>query len=261
MKIAFCLHGISSGKNFKDGGLPVAFQEESLLYHKHIIDKYDADCFYHTWNSEFTEEIFSIYKPKKHVVENYKEFEKPGIRSYIEYLRYRIRGISDFKRRNNMMSRWYSFHQAIRQVIEYEKEHNIKYDYIFITRFDMSLFADVIFEKFNKDNFYCGDWYRFFDKNGNQINEQNLFNNKDKFTKKVQGFPENKNGLSDFWFCASPSIMDEFSTIFNEIDVLIKESELSNHLVALEKLKKMNKLNNIEKILEFGKDYYLSRWI
>lgn len=260
MKIAFCLHGISYGKNYKDGGLPVSFYKEAEFYHKFIIDKYNADCFYHTWESQFENEIFSIYKPKEFEIEKSKVFHKLNLIDYVKFYRKRFMGFNELHRRNNIISRWYSFQKTIQQVVEYEKRHNIKYDFVFISRFDMLLFKEIPFDKLDKNRFYVGDWYEFYDKNNEKIDENILFNNKNKVSKVENGYPVNRNGLSDFWFSSSLSIMKEISSIYYELDDLMECAGESNHKIILEKLKRMGMLENISKILEFSTDYYLTRW-
>lgn len=266
MKIAFCLHGLASGKNFKFGGLPVTFNNEADLFHKYLIDNNDVDSFYHTWKSEDddqSQQVFECYLPKKYKVEAVKTFKPPTLREYLKYFSRRLRGRKklELQRVNNIYSRWYSFRQAIELVREYEKETGTKYDYIFITRFDMSLFRNIEFESMKPTNFYCGDWYHFFDKEGRKIHEHFLFENPNKVSKSVDGYPKNNNGISDFWFCASPEMMEEFSKIYYELGDLIKHAGKSNHCIAQEKLKRMDMLGNLSKMLEFGRDYYLTRWI
>lgn len=263
MKIAFCLHGLSSGLNFKEGGLPVTFGSEAKLFHKHLIDLNTTDCFFHTWESDFSENIIKTYNPKKFKVESTKVFVKPN---FIDKLKYYINnkfiGVKEeLHRVNNVYSRWYSFYESVKLVTDYEKETGVKYDYIFISRFDMSLFVDIKFENFNKSKFYCGDWYVFYDKDNNMLDEKKLFNNEKKFRKKIDGYPANDRGISDFWFFAERDLMVSFSKIYLELNTLIKAAGKSNHLIALEKLKMIGKEKDIEKFLEFGKDYYLSRWI
>ncbi|SHI70208.1 hypothetical protein [Algibacter luteus] len=262
MKIAFCLHGLSAGLNFKEGGLPVTFSKESDLFKKHILDLNDVDCFFHTWESDSIDDLVAIYKPKKHKVEPIKTFKKPNLIERLKH-KYRksVKGVNELQRINNVYSRWYSFYESTKLVEQYEKETGIKYDFIFNTRFDMSLFKDILFQDLDKSKFYCGDWYNYYDKNGNMLDETKLFNNKEKHSKEVNGFPENINGLSDFWFCSGRDTMVKFSQIYFELKGLVKIAGKSNHRIALAKLRSMNMEKDIAKILEYSKDYYLSRWI
>lgn len=261
MKIAFCLHGISSGKNFKNGGLPVSFSNEALLFQQHIIKKNDVDCFYHTWKTDASDELLTLYKPTEYKVEEHKNFVQISWIDYLKHFINKFRKIDELQRVNNIYSRWYSFSQATKLALDYQKKMNIQYDYIFITRFDMSLFKEISFEVLEPSKFYCGDWYTFYDAQNQLIHEQDLFNNSSKVKKIVEGYPLNNHGISDFWFCASPKIMQSFSKIFFELEYLINIAGKSNHMIALEKLQSMNQLDKFVKILEFGKDYYLSRWI
>lgn len=261
MKIAFCLHGLSSGTNFKEGGLPVTFSAESKLYHKHLIDINNTDCFYHTWDSDVSSSIFQAYRPKKFKVEPTRIFVKPNKLDYLKHRINKLMGINELYRVNNLHSRWYSFYESVKLVTDYENETGIKYDFIFATRFDMSLFKDVIFKNFDKSKFYCGDWYSYYDENNMPIDEKQLFNNKNKVRKEVEGYPNNKRGISDFWFFSQRDTMVDFSRLYLELDKLINRAGKSNHLIALEKIKLMGKQDDIFKFLEFGKDYYLSRWI
>lgn len=262
MKIAFCLHGLSSGSNFKEGGLPVSFSKESKLFKKHLINLNDTDCFYHTWESESSKDLFNTYNPKGFKVEPIKTFVKPKIFDKLKHIyNKKVKGIDELQRLNNIFSRWYSFYESINLVLDYEKKMGVKYDFIFNTRFDMSLFHDIRFELLDKSNFYCGDWYSFYNSKNELIDEKKIFNNKEIAYKKVEGYPENNYGISDFWFCAEKETMAKFSKIYLELDKLVKIAGKSNHLIALEKIKLMEKEKTINKFLEFGKDYYLSRWI
>ena len=222
----------------------------------------NVDCFYHTWESESVEDLVSIYKPKKYKVEQTKIFIKPKLIDKLKHVyNKKIKNINELQRLNNIHSRWYSFYESVKLVSDYEKETGTKYDFIFNSRFDMSLFENILFTDLDKSKFYCGDWYRFYDKNNNIIDEKKIYRNKNIHTKKVEGYPENENGVSDFWFCSEKEVMVEFSQIYLELKKLVRIAGKSNHRIAMEKIKSIQMEDNLFKFLEFGQDYYLSRWI
>ena len=49
MKIAICLHGLSTGHNSK--GDPVSFLRSYDHLKKNIIDEYETDIYIHTWEN------------------------------------------------------------------------------------------------------------------------------------------------------------------------------------------------------------------
>lgn len=139
MKVALCLFG---QPRYLDKGFPTIKE--------HIIDVYEPDVFYHTWESkepysvapwrndiettplEDIEKIKNLYLPKKHVVEASKIFpidtSSPG---------YLMAPLSQQKNANNIVSQVYS-RQMVRNLLrDYASEHKIVYDLVIMTRFDI----------------------------------------------------------------------------------------------------------------------------
>lgn len=261
-KIAFCLHGLAAGKNFKHGGLNVTFESESSLYKKHILNINNCDVFLHSWSTEAADDLISTYQPEKYLFENPTVFVKPALKEKIKDFKNKIRGKKrELYRINNIYSRWATFKRVIDLVSKHEDEKSIKYDFIFVGRFDMSLFSDLDFNNLDNSKFYSGKWIGFRDSHGNIISDEKIEFIDDKKFKYEKGFPSTNEGISDFWFAGSPSKIFEFAEIFDELESLIKTAGKSNHKIALEKIKRMGMLENYERVLEFSSDYQLTRWL
>lgn len=260
MKIALCYHGIAKGHNFKDGGLPVGFDYEFDLVKKNLLDNNkncQFDIFLHSWSIDYKEEILKKMNPKDFLFEKSKKFIKVSFFNYIkEHIKKKLGKGFEPQRINNIYSRWYSF----RKVCELVEKCDENYDLVIVTRFDMCLLSKFDINDIESHKFYSGDWIGLY-KDGKEILEQDYKNNKGiKSIKK--GYPFDNEGVQDFFFIADYDYMiNSFSRIFKDLKNLIKKYGKSNHLIALGKLKEDNKLQSHQRILDYRKDYFLSRWL
>ena len=168
-KVALCISGKVGNK---EGHTGLKKSDFSILnkgfhhYKKHIIDKNDADVFIHCWDKEFEEEIIKLYKPKKYIFEEQKLFKIPR---YVKGSQRPWQFKNAFTRNQSTYSKWYSNKIVNSLRREYEEEVNMKYDFVMTTRFDIAFEKDVIFNQFNNQYFYAGNWTIVKDENGIDI--------------------------------------------------------------------------------------------
>ena len=129
MKFALCLHGLSASNNDKNKK-PILFDVGYKFIKTELLDKYDMDVFVHTWDKGNKEKIMKYYNPKK------SKFV--GKRS-----------IS-----NRYMSSLYSYMKVNELRKEYEKENDMKYDCIILTRFDLAIKVNKNLETYDMSKFY-----------------------------------------------------------------------------------------------------------
>ena len=77
-------------------------------------------------------------------------------------------------------------------VKNYEIKNNFKYDYVLVSRFDIAILSDIIFEKLPKDKFILSHW-----------NDRGKRNN-------------HKNGIYDLWFIGNTDILYNYFFNCNE---------------------------------------------
>lgn len=257
MKVAFCLMGLASGFNDKHGGQPVDFKLAFEYYKKHILDKNDCDVFIHTWSVQSEKELKDLYKPKKSIFEKQIIFHEPNFMQKI---------FSDYpKLKNNTYSRWYSTKQVIALKKQYEEEHNFRYDCVFVTRFDVAFLNDLIFKDYKMDKFYAAHWGRHFSPEGVTVPNNLYWQTKKKvdmsnYTYRYVGFPYNGGGLEDLWFFSNSDYMDKFSTLYDHIDEYLNDGcILSQHVLALHHLRKLEILHKLEFTLHRFEDFDIVR--
>lgn len=264
MKIALCYHGIAKGTNFKEGGLPVGYAKEFELISQNLIDKnteHDFDIFLHSWSREYEGEIVEKMKPKAFLFEESRVFKKvsPYLRVKETIKKWLGKGY-EYKRLNNIYSRWYSFYKVCELVTQYDKEG---YDLVIVTRFDMCLLHPLVLDGLDLEKVYSGDWRFFYNEKGNEVEEPYYKDLAPENIDVVQkGYPFDDEGLQDFFFIApSEYMLNEFGRIFFELKKLVRKYGMSNHLIAYGKLKEDGMLDQHERVLKYFDDYFLSRWL
>ena len=128
--------------------------------------EYDIDIFIHTWNISDTgevshhnkygldtghhisdkeiDEIKKLYNPKKIEIEEQKELSEEEIKSALSY-GINIDGLGAVKKVKNI----YHTMKRVNDIRkEYEKENNIKYDWIIQTRADIEFYNPLVIEFF-----------------------------------------------------------------------------------------------------------------
>ena len=172
MKIAICLHGLSSGSN--DKGDRVSFDRGLESIREHICDHYDTDIYFHTWSTGSEDQLIEKYQPTNHIVESQIEFDN-GNKS----------------KKHSVYSRWYSFARSI----EVLTRSNQSYDFVLACRFDLVLLNKFLnFETFNNDNFFITHWWQnhcrygyndpwFVSNQSNMSRMSTLYDNLDRYMK------------------------------------------------------------------------------
>ena len=219
-KIAFCLFG---GIGYKDKWpRSNEFLDPEICYKQYKyfnILKDNYDVFYHVWDNPYKDKIQNLYKPKKHICEPFKKFSvSTGSRSFSNW------------------SRWYSTLKVNELKKEYEKENNIKYDYVFVTRFDIGFFTELNFKEYNPKYFWVGH-----DKN-------NLKKDKNYYSSRIP----------DYWFFSNSEKIDNFSQLFLNIEEHSKGG-FDQHKTAKNMLDKLGYTNSIKYILNRDIDNALIR--
>lgn len=270
MKVAFCLYGLAGGVNDKFGGLPVDFKTGFEHYRKHILGKNDCDVFIHTWSVQFEKQIREIYRPKKALFEKQIVFHEPNFLQKLTN--------NEPKRINNIYSRWYSTKKSIELKRQYEEERGFKYDCVFITRFDVAFFADLIFSKYNMGNFYAACAGNYYTPEGEKIMNRDYHKIKNTMdTSKLEfrpsGYPYVKGGgIPDYWFFSGSEEMDRFSSLYGNLGKYLGETKkshsafgrlnmriYSNHVLAVRHLRETGMLDKLKFTLKRFDDFELVR--
>lgn len=178
MRIALCLHGLSG--NIENFGNGINLNQEYAYKHykKHILDiNKNVDIFMHSWsvNDQYT--LINLYNPLNYLFEEQKYFNRS--KKYIE----------SYKELFCLESRVNSIIQCLKLVKQKEITNNFKYDYIMVTRFDVALLTDIIFEKLPLNRFIISHW-----------NDRGNTNNY-------------LTGIYDMWFISNSNILYHY---FNE---------------------------------------------
>ena len=241
-KIAFCLHGIVGGIDGKFGkGDSVETLELGYKhYKKYILDHNDCDVFCHTATLDRADDIFKLYDPVKYKFIEQPNFPIPSKRPiYIG---------GDGQRIQAHYHKWYS-HKLVSELRkEFEKETGVKYDMVYIGRYDLAWNTIVDFSKFDPNKFWLGNWNRPF-KTGSSIYGDNtvdggyidervwfskrkehnlpLSSNKELSEKdtgiefRLTGYPHTNEGVIDSWAFSNPEYMDMYCTLYDKMDEYI----------------------------------------
>jgi len=231
MKIAFGLHGIVGGVDGKygEGDSKEALEKGYEHYKKYILDHNDCDVFCHTSTMERKSEILDLYKPVKSKFTEQPNFEIPK-KHHAGRKGNRIQG---------HYHKWWS-HKIVSELRqEYEKETGVKYDMVYIGRYDLAWNTIVDFSKFDPNKFWLGHWNRIpgvgnreWYTRRNIDNLPLIKNNKyvkalahlfPKSTEDIPlvGYPHNKEGVIDQWAFSSPKLMDIYCKLYDNLDKYI----------------------------------------
>lgn len=176
-RYAICIHGLVGSNNSKSHESPDSSEEVLKLGFYHI-NKFilninrPCDVFIHTWNTGLKELIINLYKPISIVSE-------PQI-----IFKFKTNKPDPKQKLPNIYSRWYSQQAANNLKKEYEDLHNIKYDVVMHTRFDLAIRKDIDFSKINfeQDQIYIGNDYFFIGQSNNMNQFSNLYNQLDRYS-------------------------------------------------------------------------------
>ena len=188
MRVALCFSGLVGGTKGKSGsGGPGDILDISYKhFDENIFQHNEVDIFVHSWSVEESKAIEDKFNPKSSIFEDQIWWDKNPHRNF---------------RKNNHISKWYSMKKAIELKCEYEKENKFTYDFVMNSRFDIAWQTKIDFEKFDKQNFYVGNWNRRYYPNGKEIKNRLYYNQEVKdYKEKLVGYPHNEEGFIDQWF-------------------------------------------------------------
>jgi len=171
MKIALCLRGVAFSKylNWTNHEIISDFRPAVPSIFNNIIDKYDVDVFMHGWvnKMKWESELIKIYQPKKYIIEKQKNFKKEykNIKNYKDILYdYGSQINSNLKKDKididylnffqNRYSYAYSFKKVLELKNEYQKQHNIEYDLVIVSRFDLLFYHVPDLSSLDKSTMY-----------------------------------------------------------------------------------------------------------
>lgn len=214
MKIALCLKGKVGNKNKYATAEPTMDLARLGYEHfnKNLLSHNDVDVFMHCWDKQFKDELVSLYNPKGAIFQNQVDFTKwkPNL------------SLREF----SITSYWYSVKRVFSILKKYEEKHNFKYDAVILSRFDMALMQEVIFEKeeFDLDLFYHNGpdpihnkskeicWEHCCDVNGEYYE------------------------IGDMFFFSNSDNMHNFSTVYDYLDIYRPDSPHRNATKHLKRI-------------------------
>lgn len=211
MKIALCMRGkVGNNKKYAVGGKSMDVANIGYKHWKeNLLDHNDTDVFFHCWDKEFKEDLIDMYNPKGCIFQNQVDFGKNlSLRQFC------------------IKSNWYSCMRSLDIMRMYEEKHNIKYDAVILSRFDLALQKKVDFTK------EALDMSRFYHNGAEQIHKYNPELCRGSCCDKQSDQYE----VGDLVFVASSDNMYNFTRIFDEMHKYVLDS---NHMIAARKLRKL----------------------
>ncbi len=220
MKIAVCMHGLSSGvsdlaargsQRTVEGGFRV-FIDGSIL---NVFDGHEVDFFTHTWGNDSEELINQNLKPISSVFEEQIQFAEKG-----NYL-------------HSIKSRWYSAKRSVELLAAHRENTGADYDFAFLARFDVRYFSRFDLHNLDSSKFYASHW----------VTED-----------------ADKDGLLDYWFLSNPEAIIKFSSLYENIEEMVGlDSYPSSHWLAIRQLQKTGLRDSLVHLKREKLDFDLTR--
>lgn len=231
MKIAFGLHGIVGGIGGKYGAgdSKKALELGYDHYKKYILDHNDCDVFCHTATLDRGDEILNLYNPVKYKFIKQPDFLVPADGHTGD----------NEKRIQAHYHKWFSHKHVSELRKEYEKETGVKYDMMYIGRYDLAWNTIVDFSTFDPNKFWLGHWNRLggisnptwykkrlkenlpLIKDNKWIYNYNV-DDSGRITSfqdiKLVGYPHNDEGVIDQWAFSNPKYMDMYCKLYDKMD-------------------------------------------
>jgi hypothetical protein len=185
MKIALCLSGQAR-----------SFEAAYKFYEMNLFDYYQVDVFLHSWNSNHNKKIVDLYKPIAHKFE-YPKFTAEDDKIYGKYF-------DPIEHKlwppRNALSGFYSIYESNMLKYVYERDFDLRYDWVIRARFDYALNVVIPFKRLDNKKLYV---------------------------------PERSMICDQFAFSNS-SIMDMYSSTYNHIDEFYRNGcwMLGEHLLS-----------------------------
>ena len=155
MKIALCLYGyIGKMKKsmYGDTNKVMLIDEGYSHIKENVIGNYDVSTFIHSFDLQRKEEILSTYTPTDSIIESQKQD------FLIDHTKYLGNCAShNYSKQSlvfNLQSAKYSRKQSILLKDEFEKNNNLKFDWVFVGRFDMAYMYPFNYNELNNNKIY-----------------------------------------------------------------------------------------------------------
>lgn len=232
LKVALCLFG-SIGFKQKPKNMSEDIIDPNFcfsFFKKNILDLYDVDIFFHTWNTKYNLDVSEIYKPKKFLIEKQILFDHDLDKYSMKYIDYynevenlQFKKQSPKKYYENFIfrtkSRWHSQIASLELLNKFKDDKNIKYDFVVQSRFDLVMKNKLIIDNLDKDKIYLLDCESHQD---NQLMDNLFISNFDNAMK----FIKLKDKLNKYPICPTnllPIFFEEEKITFKKI---LKEKEV-----------------------------------
>lgn len=221
MRIAVCLAGMLGQEEDKWGRKShdltnIDPQLGYRQYSHHLFSKNEnVDTFLHIRDAGYEEQLLDLYKPKKYLFEEYKDFDTE------EFCKGNAPVAHQRLCSKAQWSKYYSVYKAVEQKRKYEEENNFKYDCVFITRYDLLTFEDFVFSDYDMSYFYAPF----------SIWQMRVLP------------PFVPSSINDLWFFSSSKQIDEFSKLFLDMGKYANDghnNHVSPHVTVGNKLRESN---------------------
>lgn len=229
MKVALMLSGLTRSASLCFGSID-----------RHILSKYDVDVYIHTWdvsNVSLDEktidkeldmnELESLFKPKRMVVENYFDIRNKLVEKYSRYPK--IEGTPE-----RSMSMFYKLEQCFNLIDD-------RYDFIIRSRMDIMMDSDI---RYNELDF----------------SSINIPNNQSRQTQIIDGYaysiPHDSHGIIDSFSIGKYDQMKKYCNVYSNLDTMCIEMGLLYHPEFI--LKKNLEIQSVN-ISRFNLDFSLVR--
>ena len=165
INIAVCLYGLTGEYLSLNGDQhPIKPRLSYENYMNVLFKEFNSvDFFVHSWSGDREDEIIGLYKPKKYLFEEQKDFSNFKITDYsLEYINTYKKlfttesDVGEFLKKYifNSHSRWYSTCKSLNLMGEYSKELKIQYDWVLQLRFDLFFREPIPFLTLDRSKFY-----------------------------------------------------------------------------------------------------------
>lgn len=206
-RVALCLSGLVGTTAKFGAGTAVDYTLAYESFRQNIFDDtVDVDVFIHSWSVTHQEALTALYAPVSAVFERQIDF-----------------GSHLTPRQFAAFSKSYSNKQVVALKQRYEREHGFEYDWVFLTRLDISIDKKVDYDAIDNRYFYvngprqphgarCRCWFC------DQTNPNHCVN--------------------DLVFFSHSMDMDVFATLFDSLEEVAVTSRWSNHIILRKHLQR-----------------------
>lgn len=253
-KVALCLFGLTGNMTQGGKGAALAPHIAHSYYQKHIFAHNDVDVFIHTWSVEQEKTLRELYQPVKAIFEPQIQFSgKPLLRKQLSRLPLFWKELLLIQLRNNWLalpksltqladrvySRWYASQKVLNLKKVHEEEKNFVYDYVMISRFDISFFTDIHFQDYDPNYFYAS--------------HRNIGANHNHDLSWTVNLRPYDDAFMDLWFFSNSDYMNKFARLYDQI------TQYSLHPCFAAKQHVYSFTDQVKRLFHYGKEYDLVR--